>query len=161
VIGPILIAGVGNIFFGDDAYGCEVIRRCAGEQFPEGVRVEDYGIRGTHLAFELMSGYEGAILIDAVARGGEPGTLYVIEPDLETAVGTPDAHSMDLQTVFSFMKTLDGVAPRIVIIGCDVPEPHEGIGLSKAVEHAAASTIALVHEVLGKYFGRALAPAGG
>lgn len=159
--GRILIAGVGNIFFGDDGYGCEVIRRLAGQQFPEGVRVEDYGIRGTHLAFELMSGYDGAILIDAVARGGDPGMLYVIEPDLETATGTPDAHSMELQSVFAFMKTLEGVAPRILIIGCEAGAAREEMGLSEAVEHAVGSTIPLIHEVLKKYLARNLAPAGG
>ena len=156
----ILIAGVGNIFFGDDGYGCEVIRQLAGERFPQGVRVEDYGIRGTHLAFELMSGYEGAILIDAVPRGGDPGTLYVIEPDVEHASGTPDAHSMNLQQVFAFMNTLEGRAPRIVILGCEPGPQREGMALSLAVERAARESVAAVHATLQEYFLIAAEPAG-
>lgn len=147
----ILIAGIGNILFGDDGFGCEVIRRMSGEMFPPDVRVEDYGIRGTHLAFELMSGYEGAILIDAVSKGGEPGTLYVIEPDLDAAVATPDAHSMDLQNVFAFMRTLDGVAPHILIIGCESTAAREEMELSAAVERSVERTIPLIREVLKKH----------
>ncbi|GAC1508525.1 MAG: hydrogenase maturation protease [Vulcanimicrobiaceae bacterium] len=156
----ILVAGVGNIFLGDDAYGCEVIRRLREEAFPEDVRVEDYGIRGTHLAFELMSGYAGAILVDAVPKGGAPGTLYVIEPDVANASGVPDAHSMDLQAVFAFMRTLDGVPPRIIILGCEPADAGEGMGLSQAVEQAVVSSVPLVRDVLEKYFTGAAAPAG-
>ncbi|GAC1658309.1 MAG: hydrogenase maturation protease [Vulcanimicrobiaceae bacterium] len=157
----VLIAGVGNIFFGDDGYGCEVIRRMANETFPQGVRVEDYGIRGTHLAFELMSGYDAAILIDAVPKGGDPGTLYVIEPDLESASGAMDAHSMDLQAVFAFMRTLEGVPPRIIIVGCEPASAEDEIGLTKVVEQAVGKTIPLVREVLQKYVNGAFAQAGG
>ncbi|MDQ2866242.1 MAG: hydrogenase maturation protease [Candidatus Eremiobacteraeota bacterium] len=159
--GQILIAGVGNIFFGDDGYGCEVIRRMQQKPLPSGVRVEDYGIRGTHLAFELMSGYGGAVLVDALSKGGEPGTLYVIEPDLNAAGGTPDAHSMDLQTVFAFMRTLEGVAPRIIIVGCEPATIDEGIGLSEVAERAVENSLPLVLEVLEKYLGGAVAQAGG
>ncbi|MDQ6930174.1 MAG: hydrogenase maturation protease [Candidatus Eremiobacteraeota bacterium] len=157
----ILIAGVGNIFFGDDGYGCEVISRMRDEIFPPDVRVEDYGIRGTHLAFELMSGYEGSILIDAVPKGGPPGTLYVIEPDVEEATGTIDAHTMDLQAVFAFMRTLEGVPPRILIVGCEPAAEREEMGLCEEVEQAVGKTIPLVHEVLKKYFTGAIAQAGG
>lgn len=157
----ILIAGVGNIFLGDDGYGCEVIRRLQGQTFSEDVRIEDYGIRGTHLAFELMSGYEGAVLIDAMPKGGEPGSLYVIEPDLQSATGVADAHGMDLQTVFGFMRTLDGVTPRVLIIGCEPASAREEMGLSKLVEQAVGRTIPLVREVLEKYFSGAAAQVGG
>ncbi len=157
----VLIAGVGNIFFGDDGYGCEVISRMRDETYPDDVRVEDYGIRGTHLAFELVSGYEGAILIDAVPKGGEPGSLYVIEPDVEAAKGTADAHSMDLQTVFAFMRTLDGTPPRILIIGCEPASAGEEMGLSEAVERAVGRTIPLVREVFEKHFASAPAQVGG
>lgn len=156
----ILIAGVGNIFFGDDAFGCEVISRMRNEVFPPDVRVEDYGIRGTHLAFELMSGYDGAILIDAVPKGGEPGTLYVIEPDIANAGGVADAHSMDLGTVFAFMRTLEGKIPRTLILGCEPQSPGEGMGLSEVVDQAVGKAIPLVHEVLGKYFSGAVAHTG-
>ena len=150
----ILVAGVGNIFFGDDAYGCEVIRRIQGREWSPDVRVVDFGIRSTHLAFELMSGYEGAILIDAVPRGGEPGTLYVIEPDVRPASATPDAHTMDLSSVFAFMRTLEGNAPQIIIIGCEPGNTGEGIGLSPPVERAVEQTRSLVRDVLEKYFDR-------
>ncbi len=156
----ILIAGVGNIFFGDDGYGCEVIRRMRDEAFPLDVRVEDYGIRGTHLAFELMSGYEGAVLIDCVPKGGAPGTFYVIEPDLQAAAGTADAHSMDLQTVFAFMRTLEGTPPRVIIIGCEPQSAGEEMGLSAAVEQAVGKTIPLIREVLERYLGGAVAQPG-
>ena len=159
--GRVLIAGVGNIFFGDDGYGCEVIARLAGRQFPASVRVEDYGIRGTHLAFELMSGYEAAVLIDAVARGGAPGTLYVIEPNLDAASGNPDAHSMELQSVFAFMKMLEGTAPRVIIIGCEAGPQREEMGLSGAVKSAVERTLPLIDEVLEKYVSRDLAETGG
>ena len=81
--GRVLVAGVGNIFLGDDGFGVEVARRLAGERLPEDVRVADFGIRGVHLAYELLDGYDTAILVDAAPRGGQPGTLYVIEPEPE------------------------------------------------------------------------------
>jgi hydrogenase maturation protease len=80
--GQTLVAGIGNIFLGDDGFGVEVATRLAGADLPGGVKVVDYGIRGMHLAYDLSSGYDAAILVDATARGGEPGTIYVIEPDL-------------------------------------------------------------------------------
>jgi len=83
--GQTLVAGIGNIFLGDDGFGVEVATRLAGADLPGGVKVVDYGIRGMHLAYDLSSGYEAAILIDATARGGAPGTIYVIEPDLGPA----------------------------------------------------------------------------
>ena len=79
--GRLLMAGVGNIFLGDDGFGVEVASRLAGAELPDWVRVADYGIRGMHLAYDLASGYDSAILIDATPRGGEPGTIYVIEPE--------------------------------------------------------------------------------
>ena len=76
-----LIAGVGNIFLGDDGFGAEVARRLARAGLPDLVRVADYGISGMHLAYDMADGYDTTILVDATARGGEPGTVYVIEPD--------------------------------------------------------------------------------
>ncbi len=81
----ILIAGIGNIFLGDDAFGVEVVRRLSrsARKLPDEVRIVDFGIRGFDLAYALMEGYEVAILVDATPRGGVPGTLYTIEPDLQ------------------------------------------------------------------------------
>ena len=87
--GAVLVAGIGNIFLSDDGFGVEVVSRLAAAELPDGVRVTDYGIRGMHLAYDLASGYEAAILIDAAPRGEAPGTVYVIEPDLPAGAG-PD-----------------------------------------------------------------------
>jgi len=90
--GTLLIAGVGNIFLGDDGFGVEVASRLASAQLPDWARVADYGIRGMHLAHDLAGGYDSAILIDATPRGGAPGTLYVIEPDVPVPLSeTPEA----------------------------------------------------------------------
>jgi hydrogenase maturation protease len=95
VTDKILVAGIGNIFLGDDGFGVEVAARLAGGDLPDGVKVVDYGIRGMHLAYDLANGYDLAILIDATARGEAPGTLYVIEPD---ASGAADADTADADT---------------------------------------------------------------
>ena len=92
--GQTLVAGIGNIFLGDDGFGVEVATRLTGADLPGGVKVVDYGIRGMHLAYDLSSGYDAAILVDATARGGEPGTIYVIEPELGPA-GAPGADPAD------------------------------------------------------------------
>jgi hydrogenase maturation protease len=92
--GRLLIAGVGNIFLGDDGFGVEVASRLAAAELPGWVHVVDYGIRGMHLAYDLANGYDSMILIDATARGGEPGTVYVIEPDLAgVAAAGPDGNA--------------------------------------------------------------------
>src|SRR6185436_9245470 len=115
-----LVACVGNIFLGDDAFGVEVARRLAGQATPEGVRVADFGIRGVHLAYEMAEkSYETVILVDAAPRGGEPGTVYLIEPDLdrlgEPLPGAADAHGMDPQTVFALLETLGGKPGRVLV----------------------------------------------
>ena len=144
-----LVAGVGNIFFGDDGFGCEVARALQAER-TDGARVEDFGIAGLHLAYELLAGYERAIVVDLTPRGGAPGTLYVIEPDV-LAPGPPaDAHGMDLQNVFAFVRTLGGTPPPLEIVGC---EPHcvdEGIGLSAPVAAAVEPALALVRKLMAR-----------
>lgn len=140
----ILIAGVGNIFFSDDGFGVEVARRLVSESLPEYIKVADFGIRGVHLAYEMLGGYTQVVLVDAVPRGGSPGDLYLIEPDLETGVATPDAHTMELQSVFAFMRTLGGDFPKITIVGCEPASCDEGIGLSEPVERAVTGAIQLI-----------------
>ena len=82
----VLVAGIGNVFLGDDGFGVEVARRLRGQALGDGVDVADFGIRGVHLAYELADGrYDAAVLVDAVSRGGAPGTFYAIEPDVETS----------------------------------------------------------------------------
>jgi hydrogenase maturation protease len=145
----ILVAGVGNLFFGDDGFGPEVARALAREPL-DGVKVEDFGIRGLHLAYELLDGYERAILVDAVPRGAAPGTLYVIEPSDETPAGPPDAHRMDVQNVFAYLRVLGGEPPPVTIVGCEPETTEPGIALSaavtRAVEPAAALVRRLIHE---------------
>ena len=150
----VLIAGVGNIFFGDDGFGVEVARRLSGERFTSQVHVADFGIRGVHLAFEIVSGYDVVILIDAVRCGGQPGTLYVIEPDTSGLGTTADAHSMEVQNVFSFINRLGGTHAKILIVGCEPGDVREGIGLSDRVSPAVDETIRLVRNLTRKHLRR-------
>src|SRR4030095_3373346 len=120
----VLVAGIGNIFLQDDGFGVEVVKRLVTESLPEWVRVADFGIRGVHLAYEMLDGdYDAAIFVDAAPRGEEPGTVYLIEPDLETAENREpvslDAHGMDPQVVLEMIKTLGGIRGRLYIVGCE------------------------------------------
>jgi hydrogenase maturation protease len=140
----VLVAGIGNVFFSDDAFGVEVVRRLAKHSLPGGVAVSDFGIRGIHLAFEIVSGYDLVILIDAVSRGGPPGTLYVLEPEAEAVETNPDAHSMELHTVLAFIEQLGAPTPRILIVGCEPASTEAGMGLSEAAQGAVGRAVGLV-----------------
>jgi hydrogenase maturation protease len=148
----LLVAGIGNIFFGDDGFGCEVARALAAEPAPAGVTVDDFGIRGMHLAYELLAGYDRAFLIDAVPRGGAPGTLYVIEPQLAASGAPADAHRMDLENVFAFVRTLGGTPPPITLVGCEPSAVDEEMGLSEPVRRAVRPAAALVQRLLRDTF---------
>src|SRR3954462_15136175 len=103
----ILVAGIGNIFLGDDAFGSEVARRLLLETWPSNVRVEDFGIRGVDLTFALMDGYDVVILVDATPRGGLPGTLYTIEADLsELGAAALEPHAMNPLNVMRAAKSM-------------------------------------------------------
>jgi hydrogenase maturation protease len=143
----ILVAGIGNIFFSDDGFGVEVARRLARQTLPEGVTVSDFGIRGLHLAFEIVSGYDLAILIDAVSRGGPPGTLYVLEPETEGSMARPDAHSMELQHVLAFVEQLGGHAPHMLVVGCEPSSMQPGIGLCEVTQRAVERAMDLVRSL--------------
>jgi hydrogenase maturation protease len=156
----VLVAGVGNVFLGDDGFGVEVARRLAGEPLPGWVRVSDFGIRGVHLAYELLEGYETAILVDAAPRGEVPGTVYVIEPDLDgrsaaLARDGPgvlvDAHGMEPDAVFAVLKALGGDLPRLLVVGCEPAEVSEGMGLSPPVAGAVDRAVAVVRELIGEH----------
>ncbi len=118
----ILVAGVGNIFLGDDGFGVEVARRLSRVSLPDGVTVADFGIRGVHLAYQLLDDFELVVLVDAVSRGGVPGTLYVIEPEVDGRSGESiaDAHDMVLEQVFAQVQTLGGKLGRVLLVGCEV-----------------------------------------
>lgn len=154
----ILVAGIGNIFLGDDAFGVEVVRRLSTEQWPKAVRVCDFGIRSYDLTYALMDGYHTTILVDASARGGPPGTLYVIEPDInepdehtsgETA--QPDAHSMNPVTVLRMAKSMGYEPERVLLVGCEPATfgPEEGqLGLSDPVYAAVGEAVKLVRSLV-------------
>ena len=149
----ILVAGIGNIFLQDDGFGVEVVKRLADSELPEGVKVTDFGIRGVHLAYEMLDGgYDTTILIDAAPRGGAPGTVYLIEPDLDNIdpqqSASMDAHSMDPQVVFATLKSLGGSPRRVLIVGCEPLVIDDGIGLSEPVGRAVEEAVRLVHSVV-------------
>ncbi len=143
----LLVAGIGNIFFGDDGFGPEVARALAAQPVG-GVTIDDYGIRGLHLAYELLAGYDRAILIDAMPRGGVPGTLYVAEPEVSPAASAPDAHRMDLENVFALMRTIGGDPPPVTIVGCEPSGIEETIGLSEPVRDAIQPAVELVRRLI-------------
>jgi hydrogenase maturation protease len=155
----ILVAGIGNIFLGDDAFGVEVIRRLAGHQFPASVRVADFGIRGFDLAYALQDGYETTILVDACPRGQAPGTLYVIEPDLkalddpESPQATVEAHAMNPASVLRMARAMNIEIKNILLVGCE-PETLGGeegqMGLSAPVEAAVDGAVKLVDSLVNR-----------
>jgi hydrogenase maturation protease len=154
----VLVAGIGNIFLGDDGFGVEVARRLSARAMPEGVHIVDFGIRGFDLAYALMDGPENTILIDACPRGGTPGSVYVIEPDLnslDAADGqqpAADAHAMNPLNVLRMVKTMGGQPKRILLVGCEPATlgAEEGqMGLSEPVEASVEEAIR-VTEVLVK-----------
>lgn len=146
----ILIAGIGNIFLSDDGFGPEVLRRMAGRELPAGVRAVDFGIRGVHLAYELLDGWDALILVDAVPDRGAPGRLRVFEVDSDQDLGAAqfDAHSMDPGAVFASLRALGGTLPPTVIVGCQVLSIEEGIGLTPVVEGAVDDAIDAIFDVL-------------
>jgi hydrogenase maturation protease len=149
----ILVAGVGNIFFGDDAFGSEVARELLRERrpWPENVRLEDFGIRTYDLAYAIMDGAD-TVLIDAVPRGHAPGTIYLIEPDLQNlGAATPDGHTMNLVNVLKMVESLGGQTGKLFLVGCEpmVLETNDGhLGLSAPVKAAIPEAVALVERVV-------------
>jgi hydrogenase maturation protease len=158
----VLVAGIGNIFFADDGFGPEVATRLGAEDLPDWVKVEDYGIRSIHLAYELMEGYDDLVLIDATPRKEDPpGTVYLIEPDLSELEGTLlDAHTMNPASVFSMLDNLGGTPPRTVIVGVEPLSDDEEIGLSPPVAAAVDEAVRLVKQVLAEMPYGARAPDG-
>jgi hydrogenase maturation protease len=118
--GPrVLVAGIGNVFLGDDGFGVALAGRMARRELPAGVEVVDFGIRGMDLAYALLDGWDAAILLDATPRGEAPGTLYVIEPDIEAIDVAPEAHGMDPVKVLALARVLGGTPPRTLVLGCE------------------------------------------
>ncbi len=147
----ILVAGVGNIFLQDDGFGAEVARRLEARGVPGGVTVLDFGTGGLKLAYEVMRGYDALVLVDISRQGGEPGTLYVMEPEPESVDGAlqeGDAlnpHGMDPRTVLRFVKAVGGWPGKVVIIACEPASVGDmGIGLSGPVNAALDDAVTLV-----------------
>jgi hydrogenase maturation protease len=151
----ILVAGIGNIFLGDDAFGSEVARRLMNEPWPPEVRVADFGIRSYDLAYALMEGYDATILVDATSRQQAPGTVYLIEPDLNQLdrldETMPDAHSMSPVKVFQMLQSVGSSAGRLYLVGCEPAtlEVEDGeIGLSKVVEASVPRAIEMIKSLV-------------
>jgi len=155
----ILVAGIGNIFLGDDAFGVEVVRRLSTRELPPNVRVTDFGIRGYDLAYALLDGYDTTILVDACPRGELAGTLYVIEPDVSDVGGpeeqqaTVEAHSMNPLNVLRLATSMGGPLKRVLLVGCEPATlgPEEGqMGLSEPVEAVVDEAVKLVETLIAK-----------
>ena len=153
----ILVAGIGNIFLGDDGFGVEVAQRLSTYKFPASVRVRDFGIRGYDLAYALLDGYDVTILVDACPRGHVPGTLYVIETggnDADESESPPialDAHTMNPVSVIRMARGMGPVSKRILLVGCEPASlgGEEGqIGLSEVVSAAVDEAIKLVQKLI-------------
>lgn len=158
--GKVLVAGIGNIFLGDDGFGVETVRRLDGWEPPPGVELQDTGVRGVHLAYQLLDGYRVVVLVDAVPGDGPPGTLRVIEPDLAAqpqpdAGAVVDGHRMTPDAVLGLLGTLTagtgGTGPdRVLVVGCVPASLEEGIGLSRPVAAAVDEAARLVRELAGE-----------
>jgi hydrogenase maturation protease len=145
-----LVAGLGNVFLGDDGFGVEVARRLAEAPLPDGVRVADFGIRGLHLAYELLDGgYTTTILVDAMARGDRAGTVCVLEPDsIAGGDRAADGHAMAPDQVLAWVRAMGGDPGRVLVVGCEPLATAEGIGLSAPVARAVPEAVALVRSLL-------------
>ncbi|MFD9407471.1 hydrogenase maturation protease [Streptomyces sp. NPDC059989] len=166
----ILVAGIGNVFLGDDGFGVETVRALGAHPLPEGVEVVDFGVRGVHLAYQLLDGYDTLVLVDATARGGAPGTLHLIEAGACTEPAEPDGageageaagpgaavldgHHMTPDAVLALLGTLcagTGSTPprRTLVVGCEPASVEEGIGLSPPVAAAVPQAVRMVLDLL-------------
>jgi hydrogenase maturation protease len=156
----ILVAGIGNIFFGDDAFGCEAATELARRGLPDGVTVRDFGIRGYDLAYAMMDAFDATILIDACPRGENPGTVYVVklDPDkVETIEGEiADGHNLTPVRVLQLMRSIGGTVKNLYLVGCEPArtEPDAGeMGLSELVRSAVKPAVVLVEELVANLLG--------
>ena len=157
-MGPkhVLVAGVGNIFLGDDGFGVEVVRRLAGRELPECVEVVDFGIRGMDLVYALHDDYEVVIFVDATPRGEEPGTVYLLEPEIEEdGEVVLDTHGMDPVKVIKFARALGARPARTLVVGCEPQVVVSGedyddmlMELSEPVRAAVEEAVKLVESLV-------------
>ena len=150
---PILVAGIGNLFLSDDGFGPEVARHLAADDtMPDDVRVVDYGIRGMHLAYDLLDGCAALVIVDAIPGEGEPGDVVVLEvgPD-DVGTSELDAHGMDPLAVLGSLQALGGTLPPTFVVGCQPTSVEEGIGLSPPVEAAVPIAADAVRRVIDQH----------
>jgi hydrogenase maturation protease len=155
--GKLLVAGVGNIFLGDDGFGVEVANRLSKRPLPGDVKVRDFGIRSYDLAYTLMEDWDLVILVDALPQGGRPGTVYTFEPELPKDGEMPaslDAHTMNPVAVLQLVNALGGRVRRMLVVGCEPatldPDEEGNIGLSAPVARAADEAVRVVEELIAR-----------
>jgi hydrogenase maturation protease len=163
----ILIAGIGNIFLGDDGFGVEVAQRLAHRHLPPGVRVVDFGIRGYDLAYALVAGPDRTILVDACPRNESPGTVFVIEPELDSLDSggdgstVLDAHDMNPMHVLRLAKSLGAKLQNVLVVGCEPATlgPEEGLmGLSEPVEAAVTIAVTQIESLVARLLSESESP---
>jgi hydrogenase maturation protease len=151
----VLIAGLGNIFLGDDAFGVEVVKRLSMTTLPDDVRLVDIGLRSVHLAYELRERtYDTVILIDAVSQGAAPGTLYVLEPEPEEdarSVRVTDGHALRPADIIALVRQLGGRLPRLIVVGCEPFRTGPDAGLSPRVAAAVDDAVELVMRLASSF----------
>ena len=153
-----LVAGVGNVFQGDDAFGVEVIKLLASRPRPAGVEVADFGIRGVHLVYELLNGCDLFVLVDAAQRGYEPGTVTVLEvgPAGTGPAGTGpgaavmDAHALEPDAIFAMLDSMGSRPGRSLVVACEPADLSAGMGLSGPVRAALPHAVSAVEDILGQ-----------
>jgi hydrogenase maturation protease len=150
--GRILVAGVGNVFLRDDAFGVEVVKLLAERPQPPGVQIKDYGIRGVHLVYELLDGYDLFVLVDAAPLGQTPGTVTVLEVELPSPDAQPviDAHSLTPDAIFGLLSSLGGHPGRNLVVACEPAEVDAGMGLTEPVRAALPHAVRAVEEILAR-----------
>jgi len=152
--GRTLVAGVGNVFLRDDAFGCEVVRLLAEHPVPDGVQIRDFGIRGIHLAYDLLDGCDLFVLVDAAPRGEPPGTVTVLEVEVPepdpTAGPVMDAHDLTPDAIFALLASLGGRPGRSLLVACEPADVSAGMGLSEPVIQALPHAVRTVEEILEK-----------
>ena len=153
----ILVAGVGNAMLGDDGFGGAVTRALEQRDLPPGVKVQDFGSGGLDLAYEVMRGYHALLLIDVSEQGGEPGTLYVLEPDPDEIEGGIDdgevinPHGMDPATVLRFVKAVHGWPGKVVVVACEPADVEEmAMELTPEVQAVVEKAVDVVLEQIAR-----------
>jgi hydrogenase maturation protease len=150
----VLVAGIGNIFFGDDAFGCEVAAELLKQSWPDGVKIVDFGIRAYDLAYAIMNGYDVTVLVDAAPRGEKPGTIYLLELDPEKVETgddeISDAHGLNPVRVLQLIRALGGRARNLYLVGCE-PARLDGegiIGLSEEIRDAVPIAVKMIEKII-------------